>query len=348
LIEDAEMLKKTTLKDVAMSLLFFTMALLQVGTVLTGDANGQSVMGTQGLQPQPAALSAAATKAMMLDSTTAGKRIVAVGDHGIILLSDDSGATFRQAKTVPVRSTLTAVDFTDDKMGWAVGHWGIILATTDGGENWNIQRSDTSVDQPLFSVRFKDRDNGIAVGLWSLVLNTADGGKSWDSMDMPPPPGSSRGDLNLFSLFASKQGSLLIAAERGAVYRSVDGGTTWSCIPTGYAGSFWTGISLPSGTLLVAGLRGTIYRSTDDGKSWQEVVSGVKSSLTDFASSDGRVYAVGLDGVLLESSDDGMSFVATQRDDRMPLTALALAGSGEPFAFSKAGILMNPFAKRKE
>lgn len=336
------MMRKMTLKQAARVLMH---CMVTFGMLLGGEANGQSA-DDLGLRIQPAVVTAAATKAMMLDSTMAGNRIVAVGDHGIILLSDDDGASFRQAQSVPVRSTLTAVDFADAQTGWAVGHWGVILATTDGGETWSLQRSDTAVDQPLFSVHFKDRDNGIAVGLWSLVLNTADGGTTWDTFEMPPPPGSSRGDLNLFNLFVSKQGTLLIAAERGFVYRSVDGGATWNALATGYTGSFWTGLSLPSGTLLVAGLRGTIYRSTDDGQSWQEVVSGVKSSLTDFASSDSKVYAVGLDGVQLESSDDGISFAAEQREDRLPLTALAATQSGAPVAFSKVGVVMTPFGKR--
>ncbi|MFU0418243.1 WD40/YVTN/BNR-like repeat-containing protein, partial [Acinetobacter baumannii] len=91
---------------------------------------------------------------MLLDATRAGKRVVAVGEHGIVLLSDDEGKTYRQARTVPVSATLSAVSFADEKHGWAVGQWGVILATSDGGETWVKQRMDTAVDQPLFSVVF--------------------------------------------------------------------------------------------------------------------------------------------------------------------------------------------------
>ncbi|HWS15279.1 MAG TPA: hypothetical protein VN450_03705, partial [Candidatus Methylomirabilis sp.] len=66
----------------------------------------------------PAEATTAATKAMILSSARAGKRIVAVGNHGIVLLSDTDGADFRQAASVPVRSTLTAVFFIDEKTGW--------------------------------------------------------------------------------------------------------------------------------------------------------------------------------------------------------------------------------------
>jgi photosystem II stability/assembly factor-like uncharacterized protein len=300
------------------------------------------------LKPQPAAATTAATKAMMLAAVNVGKRIVAVGDYGIVLLSDDDGAHFRQAKSVPVRSTLTAVAFVDEKTGWAVGQWGVILATADGGETWQLQRSDTSVDRPLFSVYFKDRDHGWAVGLWSLMLTTKDGGKTWNAGKLPAPPGGGKSDRNLLRIFANRKGTLFVAAEQGTVLRSSDGGATWTYANTGYKGSFWTGISLKDGTLLVGGLRGTIYRSTDDGQSWKETKSGVQSSITDFAEAGGRVFAVGLDGVCLVSGNGGASFTLSQREDRLPFTALTVADNGRLLAFSKQGMVKDfPEEKKK-
>jgi len=292
-----------------------------------------------GLTIQPAVATTAAAKAMILGSTRAGKRIVAVGDHGIVLLSDDDGKSFRQAKSVPVRSTLTEVSFADDKSGWAVGHRGVILATSDGGETWQLQRSDTAVDQPLLSVYFRDKNRGWAVGLWSILLDTMDGGKTWNTGKLPPPPGGGKTDRNLLHIFAGNSGTLFIAAEQGTVIRSADDGATWNYIATDYKGSFWTGIALHQGTLLVGGLRGKIYRSTDDGKSWNEVNSGTKSSLTTFCESGAKIYAAGLDGVYLESETDGASFVVNQREDKTPFTSLTAASSGQLAVFSKNGLL---------
>ena len=52
--------------------------------------------------------------------------------------SNDGGATWQQSK-VPVSSDLTAVYFVNDRKGWAVGHDGVILATSDGGAPWTLQ-----------------------------------------------------------------------------------------------------------------------------------------------------------------------------------------------------------------
>jgi photosystem II stability/assembly factor-like uncharacterized protein len=293
------------------------------------------------LKLQPAEITPAATKAMMLSSVLAGKRIVAVGDHGIVLLSDTDGADFRQAKSVPVRSTLTAVCFVDEKTGWAVGHWGIVLRTDDGGETWRVQRSDITVDQPLFSVYFRDKDEGWAVGLWSLMLSTKDGGKTWTPVRLPAPPGGGKADRNLQKIFANKLGTLFVAAEQGMVLRSYDG-ENWTYLNTGYKGTLWTGIALSDGSLLVAGLRGTIYRSTDNGRSWKASKSEFKSSITGIEETGGKVIAIGLDGVILESGDYGASFKGAQRKDRLPHTAACVNGNGKLVKCTKQGIAEDP------
>lgn len=289
------------------------------------------------LTAQAAVASSYAGKAPVLGAARAGKRVVSVGDYGTVMLSD--GGAFRQAREVPVNATLTAVTFVDDKFGWAVGHWGAILHTEDGGETWTRQRLDTTIDRPLFSVHFIDRNNGVAVGLWSLLLTTQDGGKSWNSVSLPKPPDGGRGDRNLFKVFGNQGDVLYIAAERGTVLRSADRGATWSYLDTGYKGSLWTGLVLHDGSLVVAGLRGTAYRSVDGGKSWTQATTQTKSSITDLVESGNTLWGVGLDGVTLSSSDGGVSFVARQREDRLALTAAAVAGDGSLLTFSKRGLV---------
>lgn len=282
----------------------------------------------------------AAATSMILSATLAGTRIVAVGDHGVVMLSDDSGKSFRQAYSVPVSSTLTAVSFVDATHGWAVGQWGVVLNTVDGGKHWTLQRSDLTVDQPLFSVYFKNAKEGWAVGLWSLMLHTVDGGTTWTTVKLPPPPGAKKADRNLYRIFADSAGELFIACEQGRVMQSADDGATWKYIETGYTGSFWTGVALQDGVLLVGGLRGTIYRSIDGGKTWSVPQSSFKSSITDMLQlADKSIVAVGLDGVTLISRDDGASFSGNQRSDRVPLTALSKspAGAAPPVVFSARG-----------
>jgi photosystem II stability/assembly factor-like uncharacterized protein len=317
-----------------------------------------SILPKQVLSERPAVVSPGSLKTGMLAASLAGKRLVAVGDRGVVLLSDDDGATFHQAHSVPTRATLTAVFFLPDgKTGWAVGHWGVILTTTDAGETWTLQRDDVNVDQPLFSVAFTSAQEGVAVGLWSLLLRTRDGGKTWQSGQIAPAaagqtpasdaagaaPGGAGGagsGKNLFSIFVSDKGTLLIAAEQGTVYRSTDAGATWTSIDTGNKGTFWAGIRLKSGALIVAGLSGKIYRSVDDGETWKGVTPVTKSSITALTQApDGRIFAVGLEGAMLMSADDGATFTASDRPDRLPLSAVIVGSHNAPLILTPQGPL---------
>ena len=288
---------------------------------------------------QPAHAWADPTHAMLLDVGHAGARIVAVGEHGIVLLSDDGGRSYRQARQVPASSTLTAVCFADARHGWAVGQFGVILATDDGGETWTLQRSDTSIDQPLFSVYFKDDRHGWAVGLWSLLLETEDGGRNWKASKLPTPPGGGKADRNLLHLFADRSGTLFIAAEQGLVLRSHDDGATWQYLKTGNRGSLWAGTATADGTLFVGGLLGHLYRSHDGGDNWEAVDSESTGSITDLVASGNRVLGVALDGYVLNGTSASTRFSARQRADRAALTALAVLNTGQAILLSKAGIL---------
>lgn len=288
---------------------------------------------------RPAALVAHAAQAPMLAAAWAGPRAVAVGAHGVILLSDDKGGTWRQAGKVPVDATLTAVSFAGDREGWAVGHAGVVLHTRDGGEQWEVQRSAPDQDRPLFSVHFFDRDHGVAVGLWSLVLTTADGGRSWTERQPDAPPGSRRADLNLYGLFAGPGGVLYAAAEKGYVLKSSDRGHSWTYLATGHRGSLWTGAALPDGALLAGGLRGALLRSTDGGRHWSRIATGSASSITGLVPADaggGGVLAVGQEGLMLRSGDSGATFQAAHRQDRLALNAaLPMAGFTPPLTSAR-------------
>lgn len=275
--------------------------------------------------------------AMMLDAARAGARIVAVGEHGYIALSDDEGKTQRQARNVPTDLTLTAVSFADARNGWAVGHGGVIVHTTDGGEHWELQRRDAAVDQPLLTVHFSDAQNGWAAGLWSLLLATRDGGLTWSPIALPAPEGAKRADLNLLKIFPSAQ-RLFIAAEHGMVLRSDDGGASWQYLKTGSKASLWSGASSAGGTLLVGGLGGKLLRSADAGASWQAVDSGGAASVTQVRADRKGFWASALDGRLLRSTDDGLSW-SVAAVASVPLTAIVGRADGSYLRYAKTGTL---------
>ncbi|MDQ2820573.1 MAG: YCF48-related protein [Pseudomonadota bacterium] len=279
-----------------------------------------------------------AARAMYLDAARAGSRVVAVGERGHVLLTDDGGHTPHQALQVPVDTTLTAVSFADARHGWAVGHGGVIVHTDDGGERWTLQRQDKSVDQPLLTVYFRDRLNGWAAGLWSLLLVTRDGGTSWHRVALPPQEGAKRSDLNLLKIFPGPDGQIYIAAERGMVLASADDGSTWRYRDTGGKASLWTGSATGSGALLVGGLGGKLLRSSDRGATWSAIDTGTTASITQLRADAAGITASALDGRLQRSEDDGRTWSPMVPGD-VALTAIASDGRGGYLRFSRAGLL---------
>lgn len=279
-----------------------------------------------------------AGQAMMLATARAGSRIVAVGDHGVIMLSDDGGRSHRQARSVPIDVTLTGVAFVGEREGWAVGHRGVVLHTQDGGETWAVQRIDQAEDRPLFAVHFFDPHHGVAVGLWSRVMVTSDGGSRWDSIAFSAPEGAKKADMNLMALFADAKGRLYATGERGLVLRSEDRGRTWTYEATGYKGSFWTGLATPDGGLIVAGLRGSLYRSGDEGRTWTRVDTRTQSSITGLAMVGFEIVGVGHEGLTLRSGDQGLTFTTDVCPERLDLTTVAGTEGKQPVVYSRRGI----------
>ncbi|NWC95701.1 MULTISPECIES: YCF48-related protein [unclassified Pseudomonas] len=282
-----------------------------------------------------------AAKSLMIDVVHAGKRLVAVGDRGHILYSDDQGATWTQAK-VPTRQLLTAVFFADDQHGWAVGHDAQILATTDGGLTWTQQFQDLKREAPLLDVWFKDASNGFAVGAYGALIETTDGGQTWDDV-------SDRLDnedqFHLNAIAQVKDAGLFIVGEQGSMFRSHDAGQTWEKLEGPYEGSLFGVIGTAQAqTLLAYGLRGNLFRSTDFGSTWEPVELNASRGALEFGLSgatlldDGSIVVVGNGGSVVVSHDDGLTFSVFNRPDRISLSAVTAAGNGNLILVGQGGV----------
>ncbi len=275
--------------------------------------------------------SSQAVKSLLLDVAHAGARLVAVGDRGHILYSDDQGASWTQAK-VPTRQMLTAVYFVDDKHGWAVGHDAQILASGDGGVTWSKQFEDLKREAPLLDVWFKDLSSGFAVGAYGTLLETGDGGQHWKDISERL---DNQDQYHLNAIAAIKDAGLFVVGEQGSMFRSADWGQTWERLDGPYQGSLFgvIGIAQPAG-LLAYGLRGNLYRSGNFGSSWQPVALKAARGALEFGLSggsllaDGSLVIVGNGGSVIRSTDDGVTFSVFNRPDRISLSAVAAAGNG--------------------
>lgn len=283
---------------------------------------------------RPAVKSPKAANSLLLDvtRTDGGVRLVSVGERGHIVFSDDHGVSWQQA-SVPTMQMLTAVHFSSEKVGYAVGHDAIVLKTDDGGETWLQVYVDREATVPLLDVWFEDNLHGFAVGAYGYIIETVDGGQSWDFIDDRV---ANDDEFHYNAINDDGQGNLFLAGEAGILYRSTDAGKTWTTLNSPYEGS-WFGVSGGDGQVLVHGLRGNIYQSQDQGETWQPLSSGTEQTLFGSAKLiDGRVALVGNSGAVLTGSGYGAGLSSgaraglsvSHRPDRMTLSALAPSNDG--------------------
>ncbi len=273
-----------------------------------------------------------ATRSLLLDLQAVDNALIAVGERGHILISEDGGSSWNQAR-VPTRATLTAVHFIDRNRGWVVGHDQVILRTEDGGQSWELVHQNIEEQSPLLDVYFLDAEHGYAVGAYGQFLETFDAGSSWENRWI------SEDDFHLNKISAVGENKLFIAAEAGYVYVSDDGGKNWNAVPPDYEGSFFGILPLAQNSLLVYGLRGNLFRSDDGGDSWEQIPTPTQSSLTDGVRlDDGTLVLAGLAGALLSSRDEGRSFELHQDANRRGFSRLVQTDGGDLVAVGDFGV----------
>jgi photosystem II stability/assembly factor-like uncharacterized protein len=263
------------------------------------------------IKPRPAEIMPKATQALILGVVDTGEHLIAAGDRGEILASND-GRDWAQVPT-PVRSALTAVSFADAQHGWAVGHDAVILHTSDGGRTWTLQNFQPELQEPFLDVLALDANTAYAVGAYGLFEQTTDGGANWTKVDAPAILAD---QLHLYAIRKLANGDLFIAGEQGTLGLSTDGGKTWSKLKSPYEGTFFGAVPRGAAGALVCGLRGNAYLARDVRKGdWQKIDTGTTNSFFGCAPVDARhAVLVGLNGIIeLVDTDTG-----TARNVRSP------------------------------
>ncbi len=110
------------------------------------------------------------------------------GSNSYILSSSDFGISW--VTNDPSPKPIESIFFINNSTGWACGRQqveygsskfrNIILKTTDGGKNWEVQLDTLDYFQTgLEKIKFIDSLNGLAMGYRWNVWRTSNGGKQW-------------------------------------------------------------------------------------------------------------------------------------------------------------------------
>ncbi len=120
-----------------------------------------------------------------------------------------------------IHDDLFSVSVVDDKNAVAVGYYGSILATDDGGATWKRQESGTT--KSIYSVSMADAKHGFAVGQTGTILRTDDGGETWT----PQENVKKEQGAHLFSVHAIDANTAWAVGEWGTRLFTSNGGQSW-------------------------------------------------------------------------------------------------------------------------
>ncbi len=256
------------------------------------------------------------SKAALIDVTQAGKRLVAVGERGIIIYSDNHGIDWVQAQ-VPVRVTLTAVTFSDPDNGWAVGHDSVVLHSVDRGESWQKVMDGCKINQMMVAAmkviveqkrqQFELADASKKSELQYVVEDAEFNLKGFMQTESEGPT-----KPLLDVLFFNQQEGLIVGAF-GIILRTEDGGRSWRPLldkienQNGY--HFYT-MARTNGALFLFGEAGIMFRSQDNGEHWQSLEMVYEGSFFEAFGDleDDCVVACGLRGNMVSSCDGGVTW----------------------------------------
>lgn len=295
----------------------------------------------------------------LLSASYAGDRLVAVGERGLILLSDDQGDTWRQASS-PVSVTLTGVQFANARVGYVIGHGGIVMRTDDAGEHWSkllngrqlanqfytqaknsgdeyaLHQAKLLVsdgpDKPFLDLLVLSPMHLVVVGAYGFAFESSDGGASWQSLmeRIDNPMG-----LHLYSI-RKYTNRILITGEQGFIALSNDNGNTFEILNSPYEGSFFTAQLQGDTRIILAGLRGNAYVSNDNGESWDKIDNPIQASITSsLKTPKGQVHMANQAGMVLSLVNNKLVPAVSQ--SLPPLTHILQKAQGGVLALSIHG-----------
>lgn len=177
--------------------------------------------------------------------TVNGNDMSIVGQNGILNLSNDGGATWRNKNysvnnslgvyfysSMYVTSDVTADNTASDKIWLGPNGGGSLLYSTNGGTNWTNQA--TSHTSSIYGIDFVNSNTGYicggsAFGGIGQMSKTTDGGATWNLLSLPSP--LSTYQLNNLDFVDENTGWVcgsVSAFNPHLIAKTTDGGATWT------------------------------------------------------------------------------------------------------------------------
>lgn len=208
---------------------------------------------------------------------------------------------------------LNSVFFTDERHGFAVGNYGTIAKSQDGGKNWNhLQRisdlnlydisfSDSRTGHIIAGVGIVDKTTG-ALSYKYVVYATHDGGAIWKEIFKTD-------NEQIFDLVTFSDNTVVISISGRYLSRSIDGGKSWNEVQANFKDANSIAVDSKGNGWLVS-WKGEFWKSPDQGVSWKKA-NNISDELATQKWEDiefdafGNGLAISEGGVIAYTTDSG-------------------------------------------
>lgn len=240
----------------------------------------------------------------------------AVGHEGVILGTRDGGATWEVQYANPYKefteeeqenftdeqfnelprlgAPLLDIWFRNESEGFAVGAYGLLLHTSDGGKHWDdwSARLNNTDNWHLNTIGSADGNIIYVAGEKGTLFRSQDGGQSWHPLQ-GPYEGSFFG-----MLVGPSPDSLMVFGLQGNLFRSSDQGNSWEEIKSTTENSLMGGVRLSDKEIVLVGNSGVILTSKDGGLSYTAQITKDRQAILGIAkTASGKLLMVGQGGV---------------------------------------------------
>ncbi|HEX5193629.1 MAG TPA: hypothetical protein VFW09_12570 [Solirubrobacteraceae bacterium] len=240
------------------------------------------------------AAAAACLTVMVWGAGTAGAAPVSTGHSG-----------WNWALPVPQGQTLSGVAF-DGSTGYAVGDFGTVLRSTDGGQTWAGVASGTVANLDI--VQELD-PNTVIVGGGCALRESTDGGATF--RPVPINPSDSVCGSNVAGIAFSSATTGYVELQSGQILYTTDGGATVQArtpVPMSGGGEA-TSLTFTSPTTgFATTTNGTIEETTDGANSWTLVATTFAGLGALTFVNPQTAYAVGGANTVMKSTDGGATW----------------------------------------
>ncbi len=257
----------------------------------------------------------------LYDIAVQGQVVLVVGYPGLMLRSEDAGASFAQVD-VKTKEALFSIAINSQGLTAVVGRAGLVLISQDAGKTWS--QKDSGIKENFFAVEVSAAGQIWAVGHFGTIAHSPDGGQTWQAQEYDASPPQIEGEdgaagissaeeenegaaeearLNAVTFADEKLG--WIAGEFGMVLHTQDGGASWKRQVSASGKLLFSAQAISAQRVLMAGSEGTFMETRDGGTSWQLIDTGVTEHILGLWPQGERIFLVGRDGMILVSTGQG-------------------------------------------